>query len=165
MAIAYGFIKMAIKHVALIGLVIPAALTFVLIGLGSGFSLTEVSRWLVQSQVSVQQLGSATTPDHLLVTRCTTTERQPLLPTPSLDVLCGDPVVKEVSIQDEIDATRKTLGMMYLYLVLSAGMLVLIFNADTTRLNHKAARYAYAVITGGSAKDSVIGSAKDSSKG
>lgn len=163
MAIAYGFIKMAIKHVALIGLVIPAALTFVLIGLGSGFSLTEVSRWLVQSQVSVQQLGSATTPDHLLVTRCTTTERQPLLPTPSLDVLCGDPVVKEVSIQDEIDATRKTLGMMYL--VLSAGVLVLIFNADTTRLDRKAARYAYAVITGGSAKDSVIGSAKDSSKG
>ena len=123
-ALAYSW--MVIKQFVVVGLVIPSVTAAMLIVLLSGFSFTEVSSWLVQSQVMSQQLGVATKPDHLVVKTCAAVSEVDALP-PIEAGLCDEWVVHETPIDAVVASTARGLALAYLALVVFSGVLRMIF--------------------------------------
>lgn len=143
-AIAYTW--MAIKQFFLIGLIFPVVTAAALTVLFSGFSFTEVSRWLVQEQVTAQQLGAATKPDHLMVKSCPSASAVGGLP-PVDAVICDEWEVHEMPIEAVVASTAHGLALAYFGLVVLGGVFLTLCWPPSFERARKHAVFLSSVIT------------------
>lgn len=142
LAIAY----MAIKQFFMVGLVAPAVGVAVFLCLASGFSFTEVSRWLVEEQAAAQQLGAATRPDHLLVKSCATPLREVGAMPPLKAVVCDEWVTTETPVEAAAATTAQGFAMVYLFFVLAGGILAMLISPPNSARVRKHALFLTSLI-------------------
>lgn len=111
---AFQFIRSVLGGLFIAFFVFPVTSSALIIGFASGWSFTEVGRWIVSEQATSQQLGKAADLNSLIVKRCAVDGSK----VPSEEHIgkvadCKEWSVESVSIQEAAFATGQTLFSIY----------------------------------------------------
>ncbi len=125
---AFQFIRSVLGRLFIALFVFPATASALIIGFASGWSFTEVGRWIVSEQAASQQLGKAADLDSLMVKRCAVDGSK----VPSEEhigkvVDCKEWSVESVSIQEAAFATGQTLSATYVVMAFIGLCLTVVF--------------------------------------